>query len=138
MTRGKGAARDAERVFFVILRGVCACHSGPPHQGGEQEREHNERSLRFAHGSVSYTRRPGGESIELPAKAFELLRVLLNKRGTVVSRDTLIDEVWGADEFINQRTVNNLMVKLRQAIEVDPDAPRYLKTIHGVGYRLDP
>lgn len=85
-----------------------------------------------------YTLSRGGEPQELPAKCFALLGALHERRGEVVTRDALIDRVWGADEFINQRTVNNLVVKLRQAIEVDPEQPRYLKTIHGVGYRLDP
>jgi DNA-binding response OmpR family regulator len=74
---------------------------------------------------------------EMPAKAIAILRELIRQSGCVVSRDALIDAVWGQDEFINQRTVTNLVVKLRQAIEPDPDQPRYLKTVHGVGYRLD-
>lgn len=84
-----------------------------------------------------YTAKRAGAPVDLPARAFDLLRVLAARRGQVVDRDALIDEVWGKDEFINQRTVNNLVVKLRQAIEEDPAHPRYLKTIHGLGYRLD-
>lgn len=84
-----------------------------------------------------YTAQRSGALVDLPARAFDLLRVLAARRGQVVDRDALIDEVWGKDEFINQRTVNNLVVKLRQAIEEDPANPRYLKTIHGLGYRLD-
>ncbi|MBS2040472.1 winged helix-turn-helix domain-containing protein, partial [bacterium] len=45
--------------------------------------------------------------------------------------------VWGVDENITQRTLNNLIVKIRQAIESDPEQPRYLLTVHGVGYRLE-
>jgi DNA-binding response OmpR family regulator len=100
----------------------------------------SSNEIRFADVVVdqkAYSLQRAGQAVELPAKCFELLRVLYAKRGQVVSRDTLIDEVWGADEFINQRTVNNLVVKLRQAIEIDPETPRHLKTIHGVGYRLD-
>ena len=57
--------------------------------------------------------------------------------GRAVTRDDLTDAVWGKDEYINQGTLNNLIVKLRQAIEPDPTAPRFVKTVHGVGYRLD-
>lgn len=78
-----------------------------------------------------------GQPVNLPAKAFEILRALLEQRGQVVSRDTLMDEVWGAGESITLRTLNNLIVKIRQAIEERPDQPRFLKTVHGVGYRLD-
>lgn len=84
-----------------------------------------------------YVAKSPTEDLELPAKAFDMLKVLARHRGEVVSRDTLIDEVWGQDEYINHRTVNNLVVKLRQAIEDDVAAPRFLKTIHGVGYRLE-
>lgn len=84
-----------------------------------------------------YTVQCSGAPVELPARAFDVLRVLAARRGQVVDRDSLIDEVWGKDEFINQRTVNNLVVKIRQVIEADPANPRYLKTIHGRGYRLD-
>ena len=77
------------------------------------------------------------QPIDVPAKAIEILKVLACRHGEVVSRDALIDAVWGVDEFINHRTVNNLVVKLRQVIEPEPDQPIYLKTVHGLGYRLD-
>lgn len=78
-----------------------------------------------------------GEEVRLPAKAFDLLRFLVEHSGEVVSRDQLIDRVWGEEECITQRTLNNLVVKIRQAIEQSADEPTFLKTVHGVGYRLD-
>lgn len=78
-----------------------------------------------------------GREIRLPAKAIHLLRFLIQKAGQVVSRDELIDAVWGEEECITQRTLNNLVVKVRQAIEARPEDPKVLKTVHGVGYRLD-
>jgi DNA-binding response OmpR family regulator len=86
----------------------------------------------------AYALRRDGAACDVPAKAIDILKVLVERKGQVVSRDALIDAVWGKDEFINERTVNNLVVKLRQAIENDPASPRHLVTIHGVGYRLDP
>lgn len=74
-----------------------------------------------------------GRDIVLPTRAFQLLKQLYARRGQAVSRDTLMDEV----EQITLKTLNNLIVKLRQAIEENPEQPRYLKTVHGVGYRLD-
>jgi DNA-binding response OmpR family regulator len=56
--------------------------------------------------------------------------------GEVVSRDTLLDEAWGYEDA-NLRTVDNHIVKLRRALEDEPDKPRYLVTIHGAGYKLD-
>ena len=77
------------------------------------------------------------EELKLPTKAFAVLRHLLEREGQVVSRDELIDAVWGEEEYITQRTLNNLVVKIRQAIEVKPEDPVFLKTVHGLGYRLD-
>lgn len=78
-----------------------------------------------------------GEELKLPARAYAVLSHLLQRRGQVVERDDLIDAVWGAEECITQRTLNNLVVKIRQAIEAEPDNPSILKTVHGVGYRLE-
>ena len=79
---------------------------------------------------------PDGE-LTLPARAFEILRTLAARHGQVVTRDALMDGVWGVDESITLRTLNNLIVKIRQAIEVNPEEPSFLKTVHGVGYRLE-
>jgi DNA-binding response OmpR family regulator len=81
--------------------------------------------------------RRDGVTTELPARAVALLAALARERGRVVSRDALIDAAWGPDAAVNQRTVNNLVMRLRQALEDEPEAPRHLATIHGVGYRLE-
>lgn len=80
--------------------------------------------------------RRDGRPVELPARAVELLAVLARAEGGIVSRDRLLDEVWGADQVVNPRTVDNLVVKLRQALEERPEEPRVLLTVHGRGYRL--
>lgn len=80
--------------------------------------------------------RRGDRPVVLPPRALEVLRVLAGARGAIVSRDRLLDEVWGADQEVNPRTVDNLVVKLRQAIEPEPEQPRRLLTVHGRGYRL--
>lgn len=73
----------------------------------------------------------------LPRRAFDILRLLARQKGQAVSRDLLMDEVWGAEEAITLKTLHNLVAKIRQSIEADADQPQFLKTIHGVGYRLD-
>ena len=78
-----------------------------------------------------------GREVQLPAKAFDMLKLLNQRQGQAVTRDELIDGVWGVDENVSQRTLNNLIVKIRQAIEADPEQPRHLLTVHGVGYRLE-
>jgi DNA-binding response OmpR family regulator len=78
-----------------------------------------------------------GCRVELPSRAFAILKVFARRPGEVVSRDVLLDEAWGQDEYPNTRTVDNHLVKLRRALENEPDKPRYLVTIHGAGYKLD-
>ena len=78
-----------------------------------------------------------GKKIELPSRAFAILKVFARRPGEVVSRDVLLDEAWGYEDYPNTRTVDNHLVKLRRALEDEPDKPRYLVTIHGAGYKLD-
>ena len=79
----------------------------------------------------------GGRPLELPARAFAILKVFARRPGEVVSRDVLLDEAWGYEKYPNTRTVDNHLVKLRKALEDEPERPRYLITVHGSGYRLD-
>jgi len=78
-----------------------------------------------------------GHRIELPSRAFAILKVFARRPGEVVSRDVLLDEAWGYEDYPNTRTVDNHLVKLRRALEEEPDKPRWLVTIHGAGYKLD-
>ena len=78
-----------------------------------------------------------GQRIELPSRAFAILKVFARRPGEVVSRDVLLDEAWGYEDYPNTRTVDNHLVKLRRALEVEPERPRWLVTIHGAGYKLD-
>ena len=78
-----------------------------------------------------------GARIELPSRAFAILKVFARRPGEVVSRDVLLDEAWGYEDYPNTRTVDNHLVKLRRALEPTPDSPRWLVTIHGAGYKLD-
>jgi DNA-binding response OmpR family regulator len=78
-----------------------------------------------------------GRRIELPSRAFAILKVFARRPGEVVSRDVLLDEAWGYEDYPNTRTVDNHLVKLRRALEEEPERPRWLVTIHGAGYKLD-
>jgi DNA-binding response OmpR family regulator len=81
--------------------------------------------------------RRAGQRVELPSRAFAILKVFAKRPGEVVSRETLLDEAWGYEAYPNTRTVDNHLVKLRRALEDEPDKPRWLVTIHGAGYKLD-
>ncbi len=78
-----------------------------------------------------------GKRFELPSRAFAILKVFAKRPGEVVSRDVLLDEAWGYEDYPNTRTVDNHLVKLRRALEDEPDKPRWLVTVHGAGYKLD-
>ncbi len=78
----------------------------------------------------------GGKTLDLSPREFRILKFLIEHRNQVVSRDQLLDGVWSFDSFPTPRTVDTHIAKLRQKIEDIPNNPRYLITIHGVGYKF--
>jgi len=78
----------------------------------------------------------GSELIELSHYENEILRLLIANRDEPVSRNRLLDEVWGYDLFPTTRTIDNHIVKLRQKIEEDPKNPEHVVTVHGIGYKF--
>jgi DNA-binding response OmpR family regulator len=87
---------------------------------------------------ATYNATRGGVSLEMTPKEFEVLRFLWQHRGRTVSRDQLLTSVWGYDEPVSTRTVDNFILRLRQKVEEDPAHPRHIITIHGTGYKLIP
>jgi DNA-binding response OmpR family regulator len=83
-----------------------------------------------------FVARKGGQALELSAREFEILRYLIQRRGEIVTRDQLLDEVWGYESTPVTRTVDNHIAKLRQKIEPHPTEPRHIVTIHRLGYRF--
>jgi len=82
-------------------------------------------------------RHEDGRRLPLTVREADMLRLLFRERGRAVSRTRFLDEVWGLDRFPTTRTVDAHVVKLRQKIERDPASPRFLVTVHGLGYRLE-
>ena len=80
---------------------------------------------------------PRGEEVRLPLKEFELLEVLLDNAGRVLTRDTLISRVWGADYVGDTKTLDVHIKRLRAKVEDDPANPRRIVTIRGLGYKYD-
>jgi two-component system response regulator RegX3 len=78
-----------------------------------------------------------GDEVKLPLKEFELLEILLAHAGRVVTRDTLIDRVWGMDYVGDTKTLDVHIKRLRSRIESDPSHPALITTIRGVGYRFE-
>jgi DNA-binding response OmpR family regulator len=78
----------------------------------------------------------GRKQIHLTAKEFSMLRLLAETPGEPVTRERFLDVVWGYGAFPTTRTVDNHIASLRAKLEKNPDAPRWIKTVHGVGYKL--
>ncbi len=76
----------------------------------------------------------GDEPVELSITEFKLLKFLAGNRGRVITRESLLDNVWGHDAFVEPRTVDVHVRRLRAKIEDDPENPVYIKTVRGVGY----
>lgn len=77
-----------------------------------------------------------GVHVDLPLKEFELLAVLMEHAGRVVSRATLIDQVWGSDYVGDTKTLDVHVKRLRSKIETDPSQPRHITTVRGLGYKF--
>ena len=96
-------------------------------------------SLQFGKVSIDFKRfdtRVDGKEIKLTRKEYGIMRLLASRLGEVITRDELLDEVWGYDQYPTTRTIDNHMGLLRNKLEEDPANPRYLITVHGVGYKL--
>jgi len=106
---------------------------------GEDKSEKLPDELRFDDVVVDFRRCEAlkrGMSVELTRKEFGVLRLLAAKAGEVVSRDDLLNGVWGYESYPNTRTVDVHIALLRSKLEDNPSAPRRLITVHGMGYKL--
>ena len=86
----------------------------------------------------TYTATKKGKPVAMTSKEFEILRYLWQHQKQVISRDDLLTKVWGYDESITSRTVDNFILKIRKNIEKNPAEPKHIVTMHGIGYKLIP
>lgn len=86
----------------------------------------------------SYEARRNGEPVDMTRKEFAILRFLASRAGDVVTRDDLLNEVWGYESYPSSRTVDNHVAGLRAKLERDSSQPEHIKTVHGVGYKFVP
>ena len=126
MTKPFSVRELLARVRAILRRGA-----GPPKAMPDD--------LRFDDLVVNFRRyeaRKGEKALEMTRKEFGLLRLLAARAGEVVSREELLNEVWGYENYPSTRTVDNHVASLRSKIEEDAAQPRRLLTVHGVGYKL--
>lgn len=101
---------------------------------------HTPDVYRFGDAELDFTRcelRRGGKAVEMSALEFRLLTAFVKRSGRLLTRAQLLDEVWGPGTHVTDRVVDNQVTNLRKKIEPEPDRPRYLLALRGLGYRFD-
>jgi two-component system, OmpR family, alkaline phosphatase synthesis response regulator PhoP len=96
-------------------------------------------SYRFGDVSVDFRKAEvikGGEALELSAREFKLLKYFVEHRGAALTRDELLNEVWGYNAMPSTRTVDVHVAWLRQKLEDNPRHPQFILTVHGLGYKF--
>ncbi len=131
--------RELVARMRAVMRRIPA--AGSERRGGLHSSADGEASLEAGNVRVDLDQRRvyvRGEEVRLRRKEFELLRLLVENAGRVLTRDVLIDRVWGTDYIGDTKTLDVHIKRLRSRIEVDPSSPKLITTVRGVGYRFDP
>ena len=108
-------------------------------RGASVEKNGKDKSVSIGKLAINFSAYNASDSygqVEMSHKEFEILNYLWSKRNSTVSRDEILRIIWGFDESPTTRTVDNFIVKLRQKIEENPNKPRTILTVHGIGYKL--
>lgn len=125
MTKPFSVRELLARVRAILRR------SGIPHTVVDE--------TRFGDVEVSFTKQEaskGGAALDLSVREYRILKFFAEHEGEVVTRDMLLDEVWGYETFPTTRTVDNYILSLRKKIESNPAEPKHLVTIHTAGYKF--
>lgn len=116
------------RVKAILRRGL---------EAGEAVGDQIVRAGDFEIDPNRYVATVSGRTLDLTSREFEILRQLAARPGMVFTREKLLEMVWGYDFFGDPRVVDVHVAKLRKKVEKDPAKPRYIKTVRGVGYKLE-
>lgn len=101
-----------------------------------EEKNNNIKIGRLEISFETYNAFENGNQIHMSHKEFEILNYLWKNKNKTVSRDSLLNDIWGYEESPTTRTVDNFILKLRQKIEQDANNPKIILTVHGIGYKL--
>lgn len=122
-------------VIELLARVEALLRRAPAHTNGDQKADtFNFGSVRIDFKRAEVIRRD--RPIDLSAMEFKLLQFLIENRGIVHSRDSLLDAVWGYDATPTTRTVDVHIAWLRQKLEENPRHPQFIQTVHGLGYKF--
>jgi two-component system alkaline phosphatase synthesis response regulator PhoP len=120
----------------LLLRVAAICRR----QRGYLERTRRDGSLNFDENEIDFLTYKAiswsGISHELTHKEAMILKTLSERENEIVSREEILEAVWGYEVFPSTRTIDNFIVRLRKRFERDPEEPRHLHTVRGVGYRF--
>ena len=101
----------------------------------------SQKSYAFGNVVVDFRRqgvKKDGRAVEISAREFRILAYFIEHAGEMLTRERLLNDIWGYDVFPTTRTVDNHIARLRKKIEDEPDSPRYVKTVRGAGYVFEP
>jgi two-component system alkaline phosphatase synthesis response regulator PhoP len=115
-----------------LLARIRVCLRRQPQQSDIPRYRFGRVEIDFEKYRVTVRNKP----VEMTQKEFELLRCMIRNRDVVLSRDRLLDEVWGYDSYPTTRTVDTHILKLRKKLEDDPADPKYILSVYGGGYRF--
>lgn len=118
------------RVRNLIKRGISKTENGTT---AIKEYNLNGYRINFAQHEV---KPPDGDAYRLTKKEAALLKLLIENKNEVVSREHILETVWGYDIYPSTRTIDNFMVSFRKYFESDPSAPRYFYSVRGIGYKF--
>jgi two-component system, OmpR family, alkaline phosphatase synthesis response regulator PhoP len=122
-----GLAELLARVRAALRRAAMVARPKETHRFGEIEVDEGTREVRR-----------NGQHVDLTATEFDVVLALLEARGRVLSREQILEKIYGPNHHGTARTIDNFLMQLRNKLEQDPQSPRHLVTVRGVGYRLVP
>jgi DNA-binding response OmpR family regulator len=125
VTKPFGLAELLARVRVALRRSKVAQPKEKVHRLGDVEIDEGRREVRR-----------GSAPIELTATEFDVLLALIEARGRVLTREQILEKLYGPGHHGTARTIDNFLMQLRNKLEVDPQAPKHLLTVRGVGYRI--
>lgn len=123
-------------IFFARLNGLLRRNEWSRRAGGSQSVpdvvEVNNRTIDFANLEL----RQQGNVMPMTLMEIKLLRYLIEHEGTAVSRKTILEDVWGLQEDTDTRAIDNFIVRLRRYLEDEPNDPKIVRTVRGIGYKF--
>lgn len=105
-------------------------------QNGQQLISNFEKIGRLEVDFKKYEAKLDNEPVKLSHREFDVLHFLRNNKQKIVSRDELLKNIWGYDEFPTTRTIDNFILRIRQKVEENPNDPKIILTVHGIGYKM--